>query len=192
MEKAAREYYLDWLRILVVALLIPHHAAITFSHIGDAYVYSPIKIHSLYYFMQSTFLNLWFMSALFFISGISTYHALKKRTNREYLFERVIRLLLPAVFAIVCICPITGYLRARNVYDFKGSLLSFYPTFFTGFVRYLGWGHFWFLAYLFVYSIILLLLRSIFTRTVDSWRAIQSAHVSNEKDMVSTRWDCLF
>jgi glucan biosynthesis protein C len=162
MNEAKREFYLDWVRVLVVALLVPHHAAITFSHIGDAYVLTSIKDSSPYFFIQSTFLNLWFMRALFFISGISTYYALLKRSNQQYLWERVQRLLIPAVFMILFICPVTGYLLALKSYNFHGSLLAFYPEFFKGFDQYLGWGHAWFLVYLFVYSLILLIIRLFF------------------------------
>jgi hypothetical protein len=161
MSETKREYYIDWLRIIVVALLVPHHIAITFSHIGDAYVYLPIKDNSVYFFIQSTFLNLWFMRLLFFVSGISTFYALQKRTNRQYLIERCKRLLLPTVFAIIFICPIMAYFRALNLNGFHGSLIQFFPIFFTKFETYLGWAHFWFLIYLFVYSMIFLLLRLI-------------------------------
>jgi peptidoglycan/LPS O-acetylase OafA/YrhL len=159
MNEPKREYYIDWLKIIVVALLVPHHIAITFSHIGDAYVFMPVKDNSLYFFIQSSFLNLWFMRLLFFVSGISTFHALKKRTNKQYFTERCKRLLLPTVVAIIFICPMMAYFRALNLNGFQGSLLKFFPVFFTKFETYLGWAHFWFLIYLFVYSIIFLLLR---------------------------------
>ncbi|QQO09995.1 acyltransferase family protein [Breznakiella homolactica] len=159
MKENKREYYLDWLRIIVVLLLVPHHIAITFSHIGDAYVFLPVKDNSLYFFIQSTFLNLWFMRMLFFVSGISTYYALKKRTNKEYFLERCKRLLLPAVFAIIAVCPVMAYFRALNLNGFQGSLFKFYPVFFTKFETYLGWAHFWFLIYLFMFSMVFLLLR---------------------------------
>jgi peptidoglycan/LPS O-acetylase OafA/YrhL len=161
MNEIKREYYIDWLRIIVVALLVPHHIAITFSHIGGTYVYMPIKDNSLYFFIQSTFLNLWFMRVLFFISGISTYYALKKRTNKQYLAERCKKLLLPTVFAIIFICPIMAYFRALNLNGFTGSLVQFFPLFFTKFEKYLGYGHFWFLIYLFVFSMLFLLARLI-------------------------------
>ena len=159
MAEQKREYYLDWLRIVVVALLVPHHIAITFSHIGDAYVFWPIKDSSVYFFIQSTFLNLWFMRLLFFVSGISTYYALQKRTNREYITERCKKLLLPTIFAVIFICPIMAYFRAITVNNFQGSIIQFFPIFFTKFETYLGWAHFWFLIYLFVYSFIFLALK---------------------------------
>jgi peptidoglycan/LPS O-acetylase OafA/YrhL len=159
MNEIKREYYIDWLRIIAVALLVPHHIAITFSHIGDAYVLIPIKDNSFYFFIQSTFLNLWFMRVLFFVSGMSSYYALQKRTNKQYFTERCKRLLLPALFGIILICPIMAYFGALNSNKFQGSLINFFPVFFTKFETYLGWAHFWFLIYLFVYSIIFLLLR---------------------------------
>lgn len=156
MNKHEHAYYLDWLRVMVVAFLIPHHAAITFSHLGDAYVYHSPVSRSLYYIAQSVFLNLWFMRMLFFVSGVSTYYALKKRTYEAYFVERVKRLLVPTVFAIVFVCPVSAYFKGLNSYGFTGSFLAFYPEFFKGFAsRYLGWGHFWFLVYLFVYSVML-------------------------------------
>jgi hypothetical protein len=109
MNEPKREYYIDWLKIIVVALLVPHHIAITFSRIGDAYVFMPVKDNSLYFFIQSVFLNLWFMRLLFFVSGISAFYALKKRTNKQYFAERCKRLLLPTAVAIIFICPVMAY-----------------------------------------------------------------------------------
>jgi fucose 4-O-acetylase-like acetyltransferase len=161
MAEQKREYYLDWLKIIVVALLVPHHIAITFSHLGDAYIFLPIKDGSIYFFLQSTFLNLWFMRLLFFVSGVSTYYALQKRTNKQYVAERCKRLLLPTIFAVIFICPIMAYFRALNVDNFQGSLIQFFPIFFTKFETYLGWAHFWFLVYLFVYSVIFIILKKL-------------------------------
>ncbi len=125
-----REYYLDWLRIFVVALLIPHHAAITFSHIGDTYVYSPEVNTSVYFFIQSTFLNLWFMRVLFFVSGVSAYYALRKRTNKQFFVERCKKLLIPMLFGVIIICPIMAYFRSQNLNTFDGNIVTFFPYFF--------------------------------------------------------------
>ncbi|MBN1186636.1 MAG: acyltransferase [Bacteroidales bacterium] len=165
--KTTRAYYIDWLRIIIVALLIPHHTAITFSHLGDTYVYLPIKDNALYFFIQSSFLNLWFMRMLFFISGISTFYALRKRTNKEYFIERCKKLLLPTVLALIFVCPAMGYFKAITLNNFHGSLLTFYPVFYKNIVLYLGWAHFWFLVYLFVFSIIFLLIRRI-VKSIDT------------------------
>ncbi len=159
--KNTRAYYIDWLRTIIVYLLIPHHIAITFSHLGDAYINLPIKDDALYFFIQSAFLNLWFMRMLFFISGISTFYALQKRSNKAYFIERCKKLLLPTVFAMIFVCPAMGYFKAITMNNFTDSLFAFYPIFFKNIVYYLGWAHFWFLVYLFVFSMIFLIIRRI-------------------------------
>ncbi len=157
MNNDKRVMYIDWLRIVAVILLVPHHGAITFSHLGDSYVQTGEPIGSLYFTIQSTFLNLWFMRLLFFVSGFSTYHSLKKRSKKQFLKERVQKLLVPLLFGCIFLCPLSAFLMVKNTGSFRGNLLHFYPEFFRGFTdKYLGWGHFWFLAYLFVYSLILI------------------------------------
>jgi glucan biosynthesis protein C len=91
-------------------LLIPHHTAVSFSHIGNGYIYTDEVVDSLYYIIQSDFLNLWFMRLLFFISGISTFMALKKRSAIEYLKERFSKLFIPAAFVTLCLGPLTAYI----------------------------------------------------------------------------------
>jgi len=154
-ERTERAYFVDWLRVIAVLLLVPHHAAETFSWIGDAYVYAPRRDPSPYFFIQSLFLNVWFMRMLFLISGFSAWHSLRKRTNAQFLRDRAFRTIVPLVFGVCTVCPLAAYLRAVRLEGFEGNVLAFYPYFFRSFAsaRYLGWGHLWFLAYLFVYSI---------------------------------------
>lgn len=161
MSTSKRVYFIDWLRIIAVALLIPHHAAITFSYIGDTYVYAPIRDMSPYFFVQSYFFNIWFMRLLFLVSGFSSWHSLQRRSDTEFLFERITKVIIPLVVGICVICPPMAFLRARQSYGFTGNFFSFYPDFFRSFAsgKYLGWGHLWFLAYLFVYSVLLVCLR---------------------------------
>lgn len=154
--KSEREYYLDWLRVMVVLLLVPHHTAVTFSHIGNGYIYTEQAVDSLYYTLQSDFLNLWFMKLLFFISGISSYMALKKRSPREYLKERFHKLFIPAAFVTLLLGPLTAYIVAYSEGYFPGSLLDFYPLYLRNISEYLGWAQMWFCVYLFVFSILLL------------------------------------
>jgi hypothetical protein len=37
-----RLYYIDWLRVLVILTLIPFHAALTYSGLGDTYIANPL------------------------------------------------------------------------------------------------------------------------------------------------------
>jgi glucan biosynthesis protein C len=171
--KSERLYFADWLRILVVFSLVPFHAALSYTGLGDAYVYDPaVKdfymgltdnpgISSHFLNILVDFLNDFSMHLLFFVSGIGTYFALTYRSYKQYLQERVSKLFLPMVFGILFIIPIQSFFRAKNLFAFKENFLRFYPTFFNG-IRgtfpeaNFEWAHLWFLMYLFVFSIIAL------------------------------------
>ena len=128
----------------------------------DGFIKYPEHIRSLQYFLW--FLSIWIMPALFLISGVSAYHALQYRTAAEYARERRGKLLLPLLAGLLLVCPPMAYLRALYIGTFQGSFLRFYPHFFSE-GSYpqgnLNWGHFWFLAYLFVFTLIL---RPLFAR----------------------------
>lgn len=149
-----RKYFLDWLRVLVVLLIIPHHVALTYSHIGKGYVYTSIKVDSLYYFIQSDFLNLWFMILLFFISGVSAFYSISKRSIKGFIKERVKKLLIPVLFYTYLLGPLTAFYAQTNLFSLNLSFLEFYPLYLKNIQEYLGWAQMWFCAYLFTYSII--------------------------------------
>lgn len=151
-----RKYYLDWIKVCVVLILVPFHTAVSFSHIGHAYVYSEDVIDSFLYILISDYFNLWFMRMLFFISGVSVFMALKKRDNKRFIKNRFKRLMIPVLFVIFTIGPLSGYILAIQHYGFEGSFISFYPQFFINVKQYLFWGHMWYCVYLFAFSIIAL------------------------------------
>ena len=155
-----REYYLDWIRNGVVLILIPFHAAVTFSHIGKGYVYTPRPADSWFYIFLSDFFNLWIMRLLFFVSGISASFSLKKRTNRDFVLYRFKRLILPVLFLIFTLGPLSGYILAVGRDAFSRSFLNFYPLFFSQPKKYLFWGHMWYCVYLFIFSLVYLPLLS--------------------------------
>lgn len=189
--KAERLHFVDWLRILVVVSLVPFHAAISYVGYGDVYVYDPaVKdfylglaeepgITSVAFDTLIGVLDNFFMHLLFFLSGIGTCFALSRRTSGQYVRERLNKLLLPATFGILCIIPIQSFFRAKNLFDFRGNFLQFYPTFFNG-IRgtfpeaNFEWAHLWFLVYLLVFSLGALPLFLLFKRpAVAEWLTTQ-------------------
>ncbi len=98
----------------------------------------------------------WRMPLLLFISGAGTFMALGKRTLKQYAGERFKRLFVPLAFGMFVIVPPQIFYEHIANYD---SYASFYPTVFE-FIPYpqgsFSWHHLWFIAYLFVFSIILL------------------------------------
>lgn len=101
-------------------------------------------------------LHFWRMPLLLFISGAGTYMALSKRTAGQYVGERAKRLLIPLAFGMFVIVPPQIYYEHIKEYN---GYFDFYKTVFN-FVPYpegsFSWHHLWFIAYLFVFSLIAL------------------------------------
>ncbi len=162
-----RKYYLDWIKVCVVLILVPFHTAVSFSHIGHAYNYTEEVVNSFLFIFISDYFNLWFMRMLFFISGISVFLALKKRSKKQFIKNRFRRLMVPVIFVVFTIGPLSGYILAIQHYSYVGSFISFYPQFFLHVTQYLFWGHMWYCVYLFAYSIVTLPLFFYLKRNID-------------------------
>ncbi len=152
-----RKYFIDNLRWLTLMLLIPYHTAMAWNTWGEPnYIYfeGSRAISSIIVFL-STF----FMPLLFVIAGVSTRYALRKRTYRQYLSERVKRLLVPLIFGTVVLMPVMTYIADIYNCGYEGGFVEHYAVFFTKFTDLTGadggfsFGQFWFLLYLFVISV---------------------------------------
>lgn len=156
MEKAFRRYDLDWLRVLVFALLIAYHVGMFFVPWGWH-----IKNNVIYDWLQwpMLFLNQWRLPILFVISGMGTYYALSKRNLRQFNWERFVRLGIPLLFGMLLIVPPQIYIERLVNNEFLGSYLEFYQTMAFRNGTYpegnISWHHLWFLPYLLVFSLIL-------------------------------------
>ena len=96
------------------------------------------------------------ISVFFLVAGASTWFALEFRTGREYVKERMYRLLIPLVFGILLLIPPQSYFENLQKTDYVGNFLEFYPHFYEGIYPRgnFHWGHLWFLFYLLVFSLV--------------------------------------
>lgn len=150
-----RRYDLDWLRVLVFGLLIFYHVGMFFVpwgfHIKNNVIYSWLVYPML-------FLNQWRLPILFVISGMGTYYALSKRSELQFIWERIKRLFIPLVFGMLVIVPPQVYIERIAKCQFVGSYFDYWPDqAFIGTypVGNLSWHHLWFLPYLLLFSILL-------------------------------------
>ena len=161
-DKPARRYDLDWLRVLAVLLLVPFHSALIFSLDPGDIVYVKDQVESEILIQFAYFVHQWHMPLLFLIAGASTWFALEFRTDRQYLKERLTRLVIPIVFGIVALIPPMIYIQFLGKPDFT-SFWQFYPQFFninpqdlSGYSGTLTPAHLWFVIFLFAFSVIAL------------------------------------
>jgi glucans biosynthesis protein C len=150
-----RRYDLDWLRVIAILLLLFFHSGMAFVaewgwHLKNSET-SSIFQEWMY------FLSRWRMALLFFISGAGTWFVLHRATAGEYVVRRFQRLLIPLVFGIFVVVPPQIYMeRLAQGVPFT-SYWQFYPRVFD-FQPYpqgnTSWHHLWFVAYLFLYSLL--------------------------------------
>ena len=160
--KPQRRYDIDWLRVLAVLLLFPFHTARIFDTFGLWYVKNDTLSEALTYFIA--FVHPWHMPLLFLLAGSSTWFALGFRSAGQYTKERFIRLLIPFIFGVLVIVPPQSYLGLLGHTGYSGSFFEWYPNFFSintsdmdgyflgGFTP----AHLWFIAFLFIFSLLAL------------------------------------
>jgi glucan biosynthesis protein C len=153
-----RLYFVDWLRAIALAILWFYHTALIFNGQMYFHVLNAESIPHLYDVLY--FFHQWRLGLLFFISGVGTYFAIKKY-RPHFIKERVKRLLIPLLFGVLVIVPPQIYYeRLFQGFSFS-SYLSFYAQSFTkGLYPYgdISWHHLWFLAYLFLYGLIVIVI----------------------------------
>lgn len=156
MEAKIRRYDLDWLRVIVFALLIFYHVGMFFVpwgwHIKNNVIYEWLRWPML-------FLNQWRLPILFVISGMGTYYALSKRNLGQFSWERFKRLGIPLIAGMLLIVPPQIYIERLVNDQFSGSYLEFYQTALFRGGPYpqgnISWHHLWFLPYLLLFSLVL-------------------------------------
>ena len=156
MGDTVRRYDLDWLRVLVFALLIFYHVGMFFVpwgwHIKNNVIYDWLR-------WPMIFLNQWRLPILFVISGMGTYYALSKRSLKQFAWERYLRLGIPLFAGMLLVVPPQIYLERLVDGDFTGSYWQFYATELFRGGPYpegnISWHHLWFLPYLLLFSWVL-------------------------------------
>ena len=179
-----RAVWLDYLRSFVTLLVVAHHAALaypTFAYFDPSHYISstaPIVDTDRWSGMDTFigFNDVFFMSLMFFISGLFVFWGLSKKGPKAYLSDRFIRLGIPFLFAEVLLIPLA-------------YLPSFYQaTHSTGFVPFVNdyiltqqWpvGPPWFIWLLLAFDCLATLIFSrqpTFFLAVGNWLAHLSTH----------------
>ncbi len=158
-----RRYDLDWLRVLAFGLLILYHVGMYYVADRGWHIKSPAPSEFLQNLMLLT--SPWRMSLLFFVSGAAMFFACRKIGRGQLVSVRNRRLLLPLVFGMAVIVPPQVYVELISKEGMQAGYFQFYGMYLdAGTEAYpahqhspLGlwtWNHLWFLAYLWVYTLL--------------------------------------
>jgi glucans biosynthesis protein C len=159
--KQGRLFYLDWLRVLAVLGIFYYHTLRPFDSTSDWMIKNTDRSLVVTFFVA--FFSTWGIPLLFLVAGAASWFALRSRTGRHFLRERSLRLLIPLFVGSLLLSPPQAYVDALTHGRFAGSFFQFVPWFFTHIqpswhIVWIGASayHLWFLAFLWLYSLLAL------------------------------------
>ncbi|HEY9143713.1 MAG TPA: acyltransferase family protein [Arenimonas sp.] len=161
-----RRHDLDALRVLAILSLIAYHCGMLYVaewgwHIKSSYLQEWLQWPMLA-------MNRWRMALLFLVSGLAIGLYQPERAPGRFALLRTWRLFLPLVFGMLVIVPVQAYCQGvvnGTVSPGYGAFLLRYWELrpwpeggFDGAEYGITWNHLWYLAYLWIYSLVLVVL----------------------------------
>lgn len=158
-----RRHDLDALRVLAILSLIAYHCAMLYVAEWDWHIKSSYLAEWLQWPMLA--MNRWRMALLFLISGLAIGLFQPARAPGRFALARTWRLFLPLVFGMLVVVPVQAYCQGVV----NGAVEPGYGAFmlrywqlqpwpqggFDGAEYGVTWNHLWYLAYLWVYTLLL-------------------------------------
>lgn len=160
-----RRYDVDWVRIAAFAWLVLYHTGMYYVSWGW-HVKSPFANEALEPFMLLS--SPWRLSLLFFVSGVATAFLFRK-TQRSaeggFLRARSWRLLVPLLFGMLVVVTPQAYYEVVEKLPggYRDGYLAFWARYLQSdntfcrdgeCLRLPTWNHLWFVAYLWVYTVV--------------------------------------
>ena len=151
-----RKHYIDNIRWATVLLVMVYHVFYLFNGVGVlGGVGSFSKVQ--YQDAMEYFVYPWFMVLLFLIAGISSRYALDHRTLKQFVKDRTVKLLVPSTLGLFVFQWMVGYFNIK-----LSGAWNMIPVFIRYPVMVLsGIGPLWFIQMLWVFSLLLVLIRKI-------------------------------
>lgn len=147
---------MDNLRWATVLLVLAYHVCYLFNGVGIlGGIPGAPNLPACDWFAAAVYP--WFMVLLFLVAGMSSRFALEKRTVKEFLRERAVKLLIPSTLGLLVVHWITGYLNIK-----LGGGLEYIPPFLIYPIAALsGTGPLWFAQMLWLFSFVPALLKKL-------------------------------
>jgi peptidoglycan/LPS O-acetylase OafA/YrhL len=169
-----RLLFIDNIRWMLIVLVICHHAAVTYSHLGGWYYLDGAKPGLVPTFLFATFLTFnqaYFMGFLFLIAGYFVPRAFDTKGAGRFLRDRAARLGLPSLFFMLVIHPFTVYWLLR-AFDDPGipSLREAYGRFLLSGKVLSSTGPMWFAVALLIFCVV-----------YAAWRMLRPANPSGKQ-----------
>ena len=151
-----RLYFVQWLRVFLIALVVAHHAGQPYGPTGGEWpVHDPVAGAAWlgpFFGINAAF----FMGFFFLIAGYFTPGSCDRKGAAVFIRDRLVRLGIPLALVTFVVFPVLIYLWTHPAEGFA----DYYFGDYIGHWR-LETGHLWFVAHLLVYSLIYALRRGL-------------------------------
>ena len=152
-----RKTYIDNIRWITVVLVVIYHVIYMFNGVTTFGVLGPFSDHQpqdMYQYIVYP----WFMLLLFTISGMSSRFYLENHTDKEFLKGRTRKLLVPSTIGVLVFGWVLGYYNTMIGGGFDG--IAHLPKPITFLILCAsGIGVLWYIQVLWLYSLLLVLIR---------------------------------
>ena len=154
-----RKHWIDNLRWVTVLLVLLYHVIYFYNNkgvfggvggFGDGPQYQDVLMYVLYP---------WFMPLLFLLAGISARYSLERHSAKEWFKSRTLKLLVPATVGLFVFQWMTGYFNTLVARQTELASLKQPALYFLWVIS--GTGPLWFIQDLWLFSLLLLLIRKI-------------------------------
>ena len=141
---------IDLIRVSLTWGILLFHTAGAYAPLTGYYVKSFGWSSDVFYYLSITwviFMDVWQMPMFFFLSGVSAFHALRRRSAWEFRKERVHRLLVPWLVLVL-----TNGVYSIEFFAPSAALGSIFSDYLILDYVFPSAGQGWFLLHLFLYS----------------------------------------
>lgn len=156
-----RKYYLDNIRWITIVLVVIYHVIYMFNGVQPLGIIGPFA-EVQYQDGIQYLLYPWFMVILFVVSGMTSRYYLESHTEKEFIKNRTRKLLVPGTIGVFVFGWIQGYYNMQIGNAFAAMKLATVPKPVVFIIMALsGIGVLWFVQILWIFSLLLVLIRKI-------------------------------
>ncbi len=167
-QPKSKVVYIDNLKVMLTALVILHHACVTYGGPGSWY-YSE-KTESAGALIPMTIFvstnQAFFMGFFFFLSALFIPSSLDRKGSAVFVKDRLLRFGVPLLFYSFVLSPVMNYL----VYYYGGNHHITFLQFLSGYDGWISFGVMWFVLALLLFTTVYVLIRLFQTSESEVWK----------------------
>lgn len=114
MKEEIRRYDIDWIRDITVLSIIFFHSLIIFFTRESAIMYVRSGYNLKFCIIMEGILSRIMMPILFMLAGFSVMYSFQKRSPKEFVKNRVRKLLVPLVICSLTLNPIVSFMYGHS------------------------------------------------------------------------------